>query len=538
MIPSSFSTVCTSNCAFELIGLLLSLSIYHKDANIYIIADTKTKNIIEEMTPQPKLNIIWVIELDKYDGLNRNSMEKMNIWSDFQMSKALIIKKALDIEKDTLLLDSDIIILDEINDIDNTKELGISPQFLPKIQSDRWGYYNGGVLWTNSKKVADDWIKYTKTSRYYDQASIEDLAKIYKYFEFGENYNLQSWRHIHCGPEKIESYISINDNKIMYKDKPLKFIHTHFRDSTFSRFNNVLIKHINKLKLYKILLIIYRVINDKWIFKIPMQPMDGIGHHLNDSFRELVQLIEKHNKDVDIVYVNDSIHCWLNPNISLYDRPTLEWYDEQLNISSLLLLGNGDINIEGKLLNNKIKNIRPWIFWPRRPSILEKIIDEKGILNYKERSIESIFIGNFENAVQEKHRNNNKWDTVLDEYHSTKGGKHKFTNEEYLMKLRNSKFGLCLRGYGSKCHREVELMGFGTVPIVTPGVSIDSYMDPLIENKHYISVKDVDDFKEKLSKINENKWNQMSKECYEWYQKNVYSKNCWENMIKNILYIN
>ena len=104
------------------------------------------------------------------------------------------------------------------------------------------------------------------------------------------------------------------------------------------------------------------------------------------------------------------------------------------------------------------------------------------------------------------------------------------------MKLRNSKFGLCLRGYGSKCHREVELMAFGTVPIVTPEVTVDSFMNPLIENKHYISVKGVDDFKEKLSKINENKWNQMSKECYEWYQKNVYSKNCWKNMIENILY--
>ena len=537
MIPSSFSTVCTSNCAFELIGLLLSLSIYHRGANIYIIADTKTKNIIEEMTPQPKLNIIWAIELDKYDGLNRTTMEKKNIWLDFQMSKGLIIKKALEIEKDTLLLDCDIIILDEINDIDNTKELGISPQFLPKIHCDKWGYYNGGVLWTNSKKVADDWIMYSKTSRYYDQAAIEDLAKIYKYFEFDENYNLQAWRHIICGPEKIESYISINNNKIMYKDKPLKFIHTHFKDSTFSRdfhrFNNVLIKHINDIKLYKILLIIYRVINDKWIFIIPKQPMNGMGYHTNDSFRELVPLIKKHNKDVDIVYVNDSIHCWLAPNIILYDRDTLGWCDKQINLSSLLLLGNCDIDTDGEILKKTIKNVYPWIYWSRHPKILDNILEVKGILNYKERSIESIFIGNFENSVQERYRNNNKWDTVLDEYHLTKGEKHKFTNEEYLMKLRNSKFGLCLRGYGSKCHREIELMALGTVPIVTPEVTVHSYMDPLIENKHYISVKDVDDFKEKLSKIDENKWNQMSKECYE---KNVYSKNCWKNMIENILY--
>ena len=66
------------------------------------------------------------------------------------------------------------------------------------------------------------------------------------------------------------------------------------------------------------------------------------------------------------------------------------------------------------------------------------------------------------------------------------------------MKLRESKYGLCLRGYGSKCHREVELMAFGTVPIVTPEVSVSSYMEPLIENTHYIKVTTPAELKEKI----------------------------------------
>ena len=54
-----------------------------------------------------------------------------------------------------------------------------------------------------------------------------------------------------------------------------------------------------------------------------------------------------------------------------------------------------------------------------------------------------------ENNVQEKFRKTtNSWDTVLTEYHCTKGHQHKFSHEEYLMKLRGSKYGLCLRGYG------------------------------------------------------------------------------------------
>ncbi len=39
-----------------------------------------------------------------------------------------------------------------------------------------------------------------------------------------------------------------------------------------------------------------------------------------------------------------------------------------------------------------------------------------------------------------------------------------------------------------------------------------------------------------LSKITEEKWEVMSKNCYEWYQKNVHSKNVMTMMLNNILY--
>ena len=539
MKPSSFCTICTSPCAFELKGLLLSLSVYHTDETIYIMSDTKTKQTIEEMTPNPRLNIKWFVELDEYDGLNRMMMEQKGLFTKFLMSKPNIIKKTLEYEKDTLFLDSDIIILDELNDIDDTKELGVSPQFIKQETIDETGYYNAGCLWTKSKELPDDWIKYSETSRYFEQASIEDLVKKYSYFEFGENYNLQCWRYILSpeGPQKIASHISSDKGVVMYKDKPLKFIHTHFLDQRFNDFNNLLVNHINNAKIYKILLIISRVIKDKWIIKIPKQPIQDMGNHKNDSFRELPELIKKYNKDIDIQITDNSIHCWLEPNILLYDRPTLEWCNKEILNASLFLLGNGDIGLEGKELNKKIKHVKPWIFWPRKPKIVEKILEENGILNYEERNIESIFIGNFENPDQEKYRNvNDDWENVLSEYHCTKGDKHKFTNDAYLMKLRSSKYGLCLRGYGSKCHREVELMAFGTIPVVSPEVSIESYMEPLIENIHYLRIKNSIDFKQKIENMDKNKWNEMSKECYEWYQRNVYSKNCWNNMINNILY--
>lgn len=156
-----------------------------------------------------------------------------------------------------------------------------------------------------------------------------------------------------------------------------------------------------------------------------------------------------------------------------------------------------------------------------------------------DRTIESIFIGNFENNTQALYRNNGiRWDNVLSECHITKGSNKKFTNEEYLLKLRNSKYGLCLRGYGSKCHREIELMAFGTVPIITNDVCITSFYNPPIENLHYIKVNSPDELQYKISNITGDEWSKMSIACHEWYKTNVHSSKAWTTMIEKILYYN
>ena len=98
-------------------------------------------------------------------------------------------------------------------------------------------------------------------------------------------------------------------------------------------------------KNYKILAIIFRVVNRMWVLTIPKQPMIGWGKHNNDSYRELPILMKLKNKDVDLQYSEDTIHCWLAPNILTYDRDTLEWFDTEAKQASLILLGNCDVNI-------------------------------------------------------------------------------------------------------------------------------------------------------------------------------------------------
>lgn len=544
--PSSFSTICTSNCAFELIGLLLSLSIYHTNENIYILCDSKTRDIINNMTPQPRMKINWYVELDKYSGLDRQSMENKKCFGTFLSYKMKIMREALINHSDTLLLDSDIIITNAINNIDKSKKIGLSKQYIKQEYIIKTGLYNAGLLWTNSIDAVNTWETLIDNNHHCpEQINMEQLRK-YDYFEFGENYNLQCWRYLLSNEPKetIASYITSKPHdKLYYKSEPLKFIHTHFLDTRFNQFNIIILNHLQNANMYKILAIIYRVIHNKWLIKIPKQPLNGIAFHKNDSFREIPILLKNKNKDVDILFQEKSIHCWLEPNIILYDRPTVEWCNNELNSASLLLLGNGSVDVEGKIMSNKFSKliVKPWIFWPRKPMLLEKLLTSHNLLSYSERSVESIFIGNIENNVQDKYRSNNNftkhnWNEVISEYHCTKGTKHLFSHEEYLLKIRGAKYGLCLRGYGSKCHREVELMAWGTVPIITPDVNISSYMEPLIENIHYVYVENTEKLTEKIKLINENKWKEMSTSCHKWYMKNVHSSNCWNNMISEILY--
>jgi len=538
--PASFCTVCTSTCSHELVGLLLSLSLYHPNEKIYIMSDTKTKNTIENITPKPLLDIQWFVELDEYNGLNRFEMEKKGIFGNFLTNKMIIINYALDYNTDTLFIDSDIIITDTINNINIEKDVGLSPQYIKQPYIDNTGFYNAGFFWTKHKHISNNWkllIDYNNHCP--EQINMKELEK-YNYFIFEENYNIQAWRMLLSdeSPDKIGSYFSLKNNIIFYKNNPLKCIHTHFLDKRFNMFNNLIINILKTKKDYRLLLIIYRVIHNKWILKVPKQPIQGLGYHKNDSYRELPLLMKINNNDVELQFINNSIHCWIEPNVLTYDRPTLEWLNNDCNQSSLLLLGNGSVDNEGKQIIQKIPstNVKPWIFWPRKPMLVEKILKTNNILSYNERIIESVFIGNIENNVQNIFRNDLSWKNVISEYICTKGTKHIFSHEEYLHKISKAKYGLCLRGYGSKCHREIELMAFGTVPIITPDVCIDSYLDPPIENIHYIRIKNANEYNNIISNISCDEWKKMSNACIDWYNKNVHSKNCWNNMINYLLY--
>jgi hypothetical protein len=211
----------------------------------------------------------------------------------------------------------------------------------------------------------------------------------------------------------------------------------------------------------------------------------------------------------------------------LYDRPTLDWLftapqDEQT--WELALFGNPAPSENGG-------PGKSWFFWPRRPRLVEECVS-KGLActSWSERKKTLVFYGKIENKVQEKRRKQYDWSSVCDDYQMVTGDStpYTFTQQEYLEKLSQAKFGLCLAGYGKKCHREVECMSMGCVPVVMADVDMQNYADPPREDIHYIRVNSPDEAKKKLETISEEKWAIMSHACRAWWSDNASAEGSWK----------
>ena len=147
------------------------------------------------------------------------------------------------------------------------------------------------------------------------------------------------------------------------------------------------------------------------------------------------------------------------------------------------------------------------------------------LLSYQDREIESIFLGKIENGIQNQNRKNQNWEEAgIEVFHcpvDKPGPDHyPFTKEEYLEKLRHSKFGLALAGYGPKCNREIELLGMGVVPLFAPEVD-NTYYEPMQEGVHFLRVNSPEEVKQTIDSVSEEQWTEMHEAGQDWYNRNA-----------------
>ena len=531
----SFSTFCTKNSYKDLRLLLKSIELYHKDIPIYILCDNWVKNKIIEEKYDLQINIRE--ELEKYTNMTRKIMEEKEIFIEFLLKKTDVIDYAMETNKNTLYIDSDIVLLNKLDLlIGHEYDVGLSPHNIIKEDEDKFGKYNAGFMYVKNKEILNMWRNIVNQKNTFDdQQALDYFEQKYKVFRFDDSYNFGWWRLFQCHDinKRVNSF-NYDKRNVYYEFKTLKCVHTHFyemNDTITIKYNKFIIDLLTEIKHPML-----KYINNKKDIKykeekkeenflnkerkkyiiIPKQPRNDFWNHNNDTFRELIYMWKK--EGLCEIIEEDTKHVWYNKigDILLYDRPTLDWLNKDINVEfNKILLGNPNITEE---LRSKGSN---WIFWGRHPEYLEKL--SKEILDYNKRFINSIFIGKIENEIQEKYRNKD-WEKYIELYMMHKSDEEYFySQEEYLNLLKQSKFGLCLRGFGGKCNREIELMGLGTVPIVEKNVNMN-YYNNLIENKHYFRISKGSEIKEILNNCTEEKWKEMSSACVKWYEENCSCK--------------
>jgi hypothetical protein len=205
---------------------------------------------------------------------------------------------------------------------------------------------------------------------------------------------------------------------------------------------------------------------------------------------------------------------WLGETL-LYDRANYDWLNKDPEPYKKILCGNPDAS--------QISNGVQWSFWPRNPKLVEQLAPS---LFTSPRTKNLVFYGGAENAVQKSHRSNNLHE-ACDEYSLTDGSTYKYTPSEYLYALAQSKFGLCLAGYGPKCNREIECMAMGCVPVVAPEVDMIHYANPPEEGLHYFRVTSPEEALA-VTSITPDRWVVMSAACKDWWQKNASAEGSWK----------
>ena len=156
-----------------------------------------------------------------------------------------------------LACDADLFWLGPLPEIPTMKTLALSPHFIRKGDETRYGIYNGGLLWTNNPNIPDLWFEACKTSTFFEQKAIEDLATQCpkdQLHVWPESVNYGWWRMyqspLPSNKKQTEWTIfrSQQHSGILVQGKPLLCVHTHWitTDPTTHTFNQWV---ASKLKL-------------------------------------------------------------------------------------------------------------------------------------------------------------------------------------------------------------------------------------------------------------------------------------------------
>jgi hypothetical protein len=250
--PAAIATMGNEQAYDDLCVFLDTLEVWNETLPPIYCFCTKALQTRIEGRPRPYKGVLHFRAcLDKYEPLNRESMEEMpskeglsNCWHDFMQEKCKLMKWALESveesekERGVLFCDADIAWFGPLVQIPKGKTLALSPHMIRKYDEAKFGEFNGGFLWTNQRTIPDEWATASQRSRFYEQAALEELADLTlekHLLRFDETVNYGWWRMFQSDVapvQKQNQWTLQPDGRtsgICINGKPLVCAHTHFK---------------------------------------------------------------------------------------------------------------------------------------------------------------------------------------------------------------------------------------------------------------------------------------------------------------------
>ena len=261
MRPSVIATLATGVVKADLKIFLFSLGLWNEEApTVYLMCDDEMADAVPEMAYKGTIHINR--GLNRYKGLTRPQMERTpesgsNMWVNFMLEKTTLLDWALESAPDALFCDSDICFMGPLFDIPMGTTLAVSRHEIKPQDEARFGAYNGGMIWVSNRQQVALWRAATATSRFFEQAAIEDVAAASQSLYLIPRTENYGWWRLWQGtksPQALASEWSAGPNGILVLGKPLGSVHTHFgetRDAATREFNRWVLSWLLKLSAHE-----------------------------------------------------------------------------------------------------------------------------------------------------------------------------------------------------------------------------------------------------------------------------------------------
>jgi hypothetical protein len=198
----SFCFVATANLKDEAEVLLRTLRLFH-DEPVYVICDKETRIHLKKMKLCDNVKFKTSAEKEHLDAIQEKVFEGHSCVANDIHHAPSIVKKmeamdfALKLHDNTFFLDTDIIVLDNLQEY-FTAEVVLSPHFYPKDKQHKgfeFGFYNAGYLFCANKGFPRFWRHlYLTDSTFFEQECMNRISDYYNIQTFSKEHNVGFWR--------------------------------------------------------------------------------------------------------------------------------------------------------------------------------------------------------------------------------------------------------------------------------------------------------------------------------------------------------